>query len=91
MFVTTRITNTSQDLKDGCSLTYPTLFSLIPLSFLFFSSPLLHPFSPPYHADRNNTCKYVPVSPPNDIYVADIEDFTVRELTPFCRAVESRR
>lgn len=46
MFVTTRITNTSQDLKDGCSLT-------------------------------NNTCKYVPVSPPNDIYVADIEDFTL--------------
>jgi hypothetical protein len=37
----------------------------------------------PWHADRNNTCKYVPVSPPNDIYVADIEDFTVRELAPF--------
>jgi hypothetical protein len=78
MFVTTRITNTSQDLKDGCSLTYPTLLSL---SLSLFSSPL---WCTPSHrrADRNNTCKYVPVSPPNDIYIADIEDFTVRGCSP---------
>jgi hypothetical protein len=46
MFVTTRVTNTSQDLEGGCSL-------------------------------ASNTCKYVPVTKPNDIFIADIENFTL--------------
>lgn len=46
MFITTRVTNQSEELENGCSLS-------------------------------SNLCKYVLSEPSNNIYIADIEDFTL--------------